>query len=176
MSTALTLARPYARAAVAVARDQQRLPAWSGYLGFAAAIAADEAVRTLLSSPALKADAAIALLAPEGEVDADFIQFLHVLADNGRLPLLPEVAVLFEQARAEAEQVVQVRLTSAVALEASEVEALSAALRRRFGREIALTCAVDPALIGGAIIDAGDEVIDGSLRGKLERLRSTLAQ
>lgn len=176
MSSALTLARPYARAAVAVAREQQRLAAWSGYLGFAAAIAADASVRSLLSSPATSTDAAISLLSPEGQVDAEFTQFLRVLASNGRLPLLPEIAVLFEQARAEAERVVQVTLTSAVALDSAEVDSIATALRRRFGSEIALTQAVDPALIGGAIIDAGDVVIDGSVRGKLERLRNTLVQ
>ncbi|MCX7557679.1 F0F1 ATP synthase subunit delta [Xanthomonadaceae bacterium JHOS43] len=176
MSTALTLARPYARAAVSLAREQQKLPAWSAALGFAAAIAADESVKSLLSSPATGTDAAVALLSPEGDVDAGFTQFLRVLSANGRLPLLPEIAVLFEQARAEAEKVVNVKVTSATALEESEIESLAAALRRRFGSEIALTRAVDPALIGGAVIDAGDVVIDGSVRGKLERLRTALTQ
>lgn len=176
MTAALTLARPYARAAVALAREQQRLPAWSEQLGFAAAIAGDETVRSLLSSPATTADAAVALLSPESGADADFVQFLRVLSANRRLPLLPEIATLFEQARAEAEKVVNVKLTSATALDDAETEALVAALRRRFGREIALTRAVDPTLIGGAVIDAGDVVIDGSVRGKLDRLRTTLAQ
>ena len=176
MTAALTLARPYARAAVALAREQQRLPAWSQQLGFAAAIASDETVRSLLSSPATTADAAIALLSPEGSVDADFVQFLRVLAANRRLPLLPEIATLFEQARAEAEKVVNVTLTSAAVLDDAETQTLIDALRRRFGSEIALTKAVDPALIGGAVIDAGDVVIDGSVRGKLDRLRTALAQ
>lgn len=176
MTAALTLARPYARAAVSLAREQQKLPAWSAALGFAAAIAADDTVKSLLSSPATSTDAAVALLSPESNVDADFVQFLHVLSANGRLPLLPEIAVLFEQARAEAEKVVNVKITSAAVLDDSETATLAAALRRRFGSEIALTKAVDPALIGGAVIDAGDVVIDGSVRGKLERLRTTLAQ
>lgn len=176
MSTALTLARPYARAAVSLAREQGRLSAWSDALGFAATIAADESVASLLTSPSMNADAAIALLSPEGPVDEDFLQFLRVLTANGRLPLLPEIATLFEQARAEAEKVVNVRITSASAMDAEQVETITAALRRRFGSEIALTQAVDPALIGGAIIDAGDVVIDGSVRGKLDRLRTTLAQ
>lgn len=176
MTAALTLARPYARAAVALAREQQRLPAWSQQLGFAAAIASDDSVRALLGSPALTADAAIALLSPENGTDADFVQFLRVLSANRRLPLLPEIAVLFEQARAEAEKVVNVKLTSATALDDTQTQTLIAALRRRFGSEIALTRAVDPTLIGGAVIDAGDVVIDGSVRGKLDRLRTALAQ
>ncbi len=176
MSTALTLARPYARAAVSLAREQQKLPAWSAALGFSAAIAADESVKSLLSSPATSTDAAVTLLLPDNGSDDEFVQFLRVLSSNGRLPLLPEIALLFEQARAEAEKVVNVKITSAVAMDDSETATLAAALRRRFGSDIALTKAVDPALIGGAVIDAGDVVIDGSVRGKLERLRTALAQ
>ncbi len=176
MSTAFTLARPYARAAFTLARDKGRLPAWSDQLGLSAAIAADDAVRPLLASPGMTADAALALLAPPQGEDADFLQFLRILVANGRLPLLPEIAQLFEQARAEAEKVVKVKVTSATAMDAAEVDALSLALRRRFGSEIALSHAVDPTLIGGAIIDAGDVVIDGSVRGRLDRLRSELAQ
>jgi F-type H+-transporting ATPase subunit delta len=176
MSTALTLARPYARAAFALAREQQRLPAWSQQLGFAAAIAGDEAARALLTSPSMNANAAIVLLASDEDMDADFAQFLRVLEANDRLPLLPEIAQIFEQARAEAERVVNVKITSAQALDEAEVATISAALRRRFGTDIALTRAVDASLIGGAVIDAGDVVIDGSLRTKLERLRVALAQ
>lgn len=176
MSTTLTLARPYARAAFSLARDKGRLPGWSAQLGLAAAIAADDAVRPLLASPGMTADAALALLAPPQGDDADFLQFLRVLVANGRLPLLPEIALLFEQARAEAEKVVKVKVTSAAAMGADEVASLSVALRRRFGSEIALSHTVDASLIGGAIIDAGDVVIDGSVRGKLDRLRTALAQ
>ena len=66
-------------------------------------------------------------------------------------------------------------ITAAEALPASEIETLKAALRRRFGREVEVDTAVDPSLIGGVLIDAGDVVIDGSLRGKLERLQAALA-
>lgn len=176
MSTSLTLARPYARAAFSLAREQGRLAAWSEQLGFAAAIASAQSVRALLTSPEMDADAALVLLAPPTDEDADFTRFLRVLVANRRLPLLPEIAQLFEQARAEAEKVVQVKVTSAAVMGEDEVATLSTALRRRFGSEIALTRAVDPTLIGGAVIDAGDVVIDGSVRGKLERLRASLAQ
>jgi len=176
MSTALTLARPYARAAFSLAREQGKLPAWSEQIGLAAAIACDASVRPLLTSPGMTADAALALFAPQRGDDADFLQFLRVLASNGRLPLLPEIAVLFEQARAEAEKVVKVKVTSAAALGGDEIASLSAALRRRFGSEIALSHAVDPALLGGAIIDAGDVVIDGSVRRRSSLPRTALAQ
>ena len=175
MSTALTLARPYARAAVSLAREQGRLQSWSEGLAFAASIAADPVVKSLLTSPAMNADAAITLLSPESGADPEFDRLLRMLMINRRLPLLPEISQLFELARAEAEHVVNVTITSATVMDDSEVDAISSALRRRFGTEVSLTRRVDPDLIGGAIIDAGDVVIDGSLRGKLERLRTTLA-
>ena len=175
MSNALTLARPYARAAFALAREHGRLAPWSNLLGFAASLSADARVANLLAHPGLTLDDALVLLLPDGEVDPNFRQFIGVLADNRRLALLPEITAQFESLRADAERVVQVRVTSAAALDAAEVASLSAALKRRFGADIALTQAVDAALIGGAVIDAGDVVIDGSVRGKLARLETALA-
>src|SRR5690606_40592118 len=87
----------------------------------------------------------------------------------GCLARLPEVAGLYERLRAEANQVVRARITSAAELAPAELEGLVAALRRRFGREVEVETAVDESLIGGAVIDAGDTVIGGSLRGKLQR-------
>lgn len=174
MSQALTLARPYARAAFATAREQGRLPAWSEALAFAAQVAADPRVAGLLLNPELTRDQAVALLAPAG-ADDGFTRFLGLLAEAGRLPLLAEVAGLFEQLRAEADHVVKATVTSAKALSGDELESLRGALKRRFGREVELDAAVDADLIGGAVIDAGDVVIDGSLKGKLARLQTALA-
>ena len=145
MSQALTLARPYARAAFGIARDEGSLAAWSQALGFAATIAADPRVAGLL-------------------------------ADNRRMQLLPEIAGLYEELRNEAERVVKATVTSAAALPDAELEKIRVALRQRFGREVELETAIDESLIGGAVIDAGDVVIDGSLKGKLARLQSMLTQ
>ena len=175
MSQSLTLARPYARAAFAVARDENAFAAWSDALAVAARIASDPQVSTLLLNPELANAQAVALLQPQG-AGGSFVRFLGVLADAGRLPLLPEVAGMYEQLRAEAEQVVHATITSASDLPAGELDALVAAIKRRFGgREVAVKTAVDPALLGGAVIDVGDEVIDGSLKGKLARLQTALA-
>lgn len=173
MSQALTLARPYARAAFAIAREEGRFAPWSEALGFAARVAADPQAGALLIHPQLSQDDAVALLAPDG-ADESFVRFLRLLAENRRLPQLPEIAGLYEELRAEAERVVKATVTSAAELPPGELEALKAALQRRFGREVELDTAVDPALIGGAVIDAGDVVIDGSLKGKLARLESAL--
>ena len=173
MSQAMTLARPYARAAFAVARDASRLPEWSDALGFAARVAADPQVAALLGNPKLTRDDALVLLAPDAAGE-EFSNFLGLLFDNRRLGLLPEIAGLFDELRFEAEHVMRARITSAAPLPADELETLKAALRRRFGREVEVETAVDPALLGGAVIDAGGVVIDGSLKGKLGRLRAAL--
>ena len=175
MSQSLTFARPYARAAFALAQEQARLPAWSQLLGFAAQAVAEPAMAAVLGNPRVTAEQLVELLLPLGEVDPSFRQFLAVLADNRRLALLPEIAALYAQHRAEAERVVKATVTSAQALEPIEVEALRISLKKRFGRDVELATAIDPALIGGAVIDAGDVVIDGSLRTKLARLGAALA-
>jgi F-type H+-transporting ATPase subunit delta len=174
MSQALTLARPYARAAFAIARDERAFADWSQALGFSARVAGDPQVAGLLGDPKLSDDGAVTLLAPEQQ-GASFGRFLQLLADNRRLALLPEIAGLYEELRAEAERVVKATVTSATQLPEPELDTIKAALRRRFGREIEIETAIDESLIGGAVIDAGDVVIDGSLKGKLERLQAALA-
>jgi F-type H+-transporting ATPase subunit delta len=175
MSQSLTFARPYARAAFSLAQEQGRLPAWSSLLGFSATAVSDPAMAPVLGNPRVTADQLVELLMPPGDVDPNFRQFLVVLAANRRLALLPEVAALYAQHRAEAERVVKATVTSAQPLDAIEVEALRISLRKRLGREVELATAVDPALIGGAVIDAGNVVIDGSIRTKLARLGAALA-
>jgi len=174
MSQALTLARPYARAAFSLARDAGSLPAWSDALAFAARVAADPQVAGLLGNPRLTHADAVTLLSPDG-VEASFGRFLALLAENGRLVLLPEIAGLFDELRFDAERVVKATVTSAIALPASELETIKAALAKRFGRAVEIETAVDASLIGGAVIDAGDVVIDGSLKGKLGRLETALS-
>ena len=174
MSQALTLARPYARAAFAIARDANALPAWSDALAFAARVAADPSVAALLGNPGLTQADATTLLAPDG-ADALFGNFLGLLFENRRLSLLPEITGQFDELRFEAERVVKAKVTSAVALPAAELATIKAALAKRFGREVEVETAVDESLIGGAVIDAGDVVIDGSLKGKLGRLQAALA-
>ena len=174
MSQALTLARPYARAAFSLARDAGTLPAWSQALAFAARVAADPQVAAVLGHPKLSAADAVALLAPDGAGEA-FGNFLGLLFDNRRLSLLPAIAGPYDELRSEAERVVKAKVTSAVILPLVEMGKIEDALRRRFGRDVEIETAIDESLIGGAVIDAGDVVIDGSIRGKLERLQTALA-
>ncbi len=175
MSQSLTLARPYARAAFAIAREAGAAAQWSDALVFSARIAADPQVQSLLGHPRLSRADAVALLLPDGVSEA-FGNFLAVLADNRRLALLPDIAGLYAELRAEAERIVKAKVTSATTLPAAELDTIKAALKRRFGRDVDVETAVDAELIGGAVIDAGDVVIDGSLRSKLARLQTALAQ
>ena len=174
MSSAATLARPYARAAFLVARDQQALPAWSAALAFAAQAASTPAVASLFGHPRVQAQELVELLAAPSSSE-DQLRFLNVLAENGRLPLLVEIRAQFEALRAAAERVVPVQVRSAAALSEAEVDALKASLKKRFGAEVSLSLEVDADLLGGAVISAGDVVIDGSVRGKLKRMERALA-
>ena len=174
MSQALTLARPYARAAFAIARDEGKFAPWSDALAFSARVAADPRVSALLSNPQLSRGDAVALLTPDATSET-YGRFLTLLAEGRRLQQLPEISGLFEQLRAEAEHVVKATVTSAAELSGEELDKIKAALRKRFGREVEVSTAVDASLIGGAVIDAGDVVIDGSLKGKLSRLQTALA-
>jgi F-type H+-transporting ATPase subunit delta len=175
MSQSLTIARPYARAAFSIAREHGRLAQWSSQLAFAARAVAEPVVHSVLGDPRLDPQSLVDVLLPPGELDPTFRQFLSVLAEGRRLEALPEISGLFDAQRAEDERVVKATITSATVLDANEVAKLRDALRKRFGREVEVTTAVDASLIGGAVIDAGDVVIDGSLRTKLARLGAALA-
>jgi len=176
MSNTLTLARPYARAAFSLARDHGRLAQWSSLLTFASTVSADPRVHAIIGHPSLVTDEVMDLLLPPGDSDPNFRQFLRLLAENRRLGLLVDVAGIYEQLRNDEERVLRVTLASAVPMDDAEAARIVESLKRRFGKDVAMTRTVDPELIGGAIINAGDVVIDGSLRSKLRRLETTLAQ
>jgi F-type H+-transporting ATPase subunit delta len=183
MSSVTTLARPYAKAAFALAQDEGELARWEEMLGVTAAIVEHEAMADLLDSPHVSDTEAVRMIADtaRGATDEDLLNerfrgFLSVLADNGRLALLPAITGLYRELRAEAEKRLRVRVVSAIALDDAQSSHLQEALAQRFDREIELENEIDPKVIGGAVIYAGDEVIDGSLRGRLQKLSSSLAR
>ncbi len=177
MAQAITLARPYARAAFELARAAGALDEWSDALAFSAAIAKDPQVAGFGNDPRVRPAQMAALHLPQGmAADSPFGQFLAELAEHRRMALLPEVAELFESYKREAESQLLVKVTSAMALDADQTEQLKASLKRRFKREIELETQVDASLLGGVVIDTGSEVIDGSARGRLEKLAGALAQ
>ncbi len=177
MSGNRTFARPYARAAFELARGAEALAGWHERLTFSAAVAAAPQFRAVHGNPKVGEGALVALLLPEGEPsDSAFASFLRTLATNRRVALLPEIADLFGELRREQEGVVRVVVRTATPLEAATADAMRVALERRFGRKVDLETALDPSVIGGAVIDAGDVVIDGSVRGRLARLQQALAK
>jgi F-type H+-transporting ATPase subunit delta len=179
MAENITLARPYARAAFELAQDKGALEAWSKTLKLLAELSGDASVQALLSSPkatpALRAAIFAELCARSGEaLDAFQGNFVKLLAENRRLPLLSEIAADFETLRAEAENVLEVELRAARPVDAAEQARISAALTAKLKHRITLKYVEDKSLIGGAVIQAGDLVIDGSVRGKLGRLAAAL--
>ncbi|MYL23646.1 F0F1 ATP synthase subunit delta [Vreelandella massiliensis] len=176
MAELLTVARPYAKAAFEYARDHDALDAWSYALGFLGYAVADDKVRYLLGSPKIENEKKVSLLAgmlPEKQ-DETFERFLQNLANQGRLVALKAIAEQFEHLRAEHEQRIDVTVTSAFKLDSKQKTKLANALKKRLNREISITTQVDKALIGGVILRAGDTVIDGSVRGRLNRLSEAL--
>lgn len=176
MAEALTIARPYAQAAFLYANEQSALAEWSDMLGLLAAVASDTAMQDVIDSPHMtESQLADLFIGVGGErIDDACANFVRILAENRRLGLLQEISILFEVKRREAEGAVQAELVSAFPASDAQQAEVIASLRKRLGREVTLTCSTDKSLLGGAIIRAGDLVIDGSVRGKLERLGNTL--
>lgn len=176
MSELSTLARPYAEAVFRLAQGEGDLAGWSERLAALSTIAADPQMVRLIADPAVDAAQAAALIvevagAGLGERATNFVQ---VLAENDRLALLPEIAARFEELRAEAEGTLEATITSAQPLTPPQVDELVGALKAKFERAVTARVAVDPDLIGGAVIAIGDQVMDGSVKGRLERMAFAL--
>jgi F-type H+-transporting ATPase subunit delta len=172
MADRITIARPYAKAAFAAAQASARLGEWSTALDRAAEAAADPRLKALIGSPKVTpAQLAALVIELAGKaVDDPLRNFIKTLAANRRLGHLPEITQLFRRLKDEAEGTVDVSVTSAAPLAQAEHDTLAASLARRFGRKVRVHSSVDPQLIGGAVVRAGDLTIDGSIKSKLERL------
>jgi F-type H+-transporting ATPase subunit delta len=175
MTQPLTIARPYARAAYEIAAADGSQNAWAEKLAFAAQVAAEPQVTALFGDPRVPVHALVSLFLRADEAAGSvFKRFLEVLADNRRLRELPEIAALFVHMKREAENVLKVRVRSAVPMDDTEAERLVQALKQRFRSDIELERSVDPSMLGGAVIDAGETVIDGSLKTRLAKLENAL--
>ena len=182
MAELATTARPYARAAFACAGDARLRVEWGALLERAAAAVRDPQVQPLIGNPRVANAALVDLLmevatagqAPAAAQALELRNFLQLLADNRRLRLLPEIAAQFSALRSEAERIADVEVISASPLSGDESKKLQAALERRLGRAVRLHPQIDKALIGGAIVRYGDFVVDGSLRGRIERLGAAM--
>jgi F-type H+-transporting ATPase subunit delta len=172
MADRLTIARPYARAAFAEARADQRLGPWSEALHIAAQVVKDPRVQRLLGNPHVTPEQLAGLvsgIAGSG-IGAHGENFVRTLAANRRLAYLPEISAIFDRLKDAADGVADVTVSSAATLDDTQRRKLGAALEKRLGRRVRLHCEIDPALIGGAVLRSGDLVIDGSLRARLDRI------
>lgn len=180
-----TIARPYARAAFEVAKAENSLDELSGSLNVAKALLADGSVAKFLANPSLSDDQRLAfikeLFAKADGESSMFAggnkhgeNFLKLLLEYGRIDVLPEIAEHFDALKAQVENTVDVTVTSAAELGDAQRNAIAAALKERLGRDINLSTDIDANLIGGAVIRAGDVVIDGSVRARLEGLSNAL--
>ena len=176
MAELTTLARPYAKAVFAEAQEKNALDAWSDDLAILAAFAADADMAKVLVHPSLTAEQqAQALTDVCGDKLKDAAKNLvAVLAENKRLPLLPEIAALYEELKAQLQNTVDVVVTSAQELSSDQADKPAQALKAKLNCDVRLTSEVDESLIGGAIIRAGDLVIDGSITGKLSKLAEAM--
>jgi F-type H+-transporting ATPase subunit delta len=176
MAEAITIARPYANAVFALAQEKGELTAWSDLLAVLAQAVSEPEMQSIINSPAVSDEQAVSVLTDiAGDaVTPEVKNFLSLLAENDRLVLLADISLLFEELKAEAEKSMVADVVAARDLSAEQADKISAALKTRLGRDVTLNVSVDESLLGGAIIRAGDLVIDGSALGKLNRLASAI--
>jgi len=179
-----TIARPYARAAFELAQENDRLDHWADAFEVAGDLLADGQAAKFLANPSLSDPQRLEFLtglmnAAGGAAvftgsDTQGTNFLKLLLENGRVDVMPEIAEHFDALKAAVENTVDVTVTSAAKMSEEQQASIAAALQQRLGRKVNLTTETDENLIGGAVIRAGDVVIDGSLRARLEGLSNTL--
>lgn len=176
MAELTTLARPYAKAVFAEAQEKGALDAWSADLALLAACVAEEQLAAVLQHPSLTAkQQAQTLIDVCGDkLNEAAKNLVTVLAENKRLMLLAEVSALYEEMKAQLQNTVDVVVTSAFPLSNEQSDKLAQALKARLQCDVRMTSEIDESLIGGAIIRAGDLVIDGSVTGKLSKLAEAM--
>ncbi len=170
-----TLARPYAVAVFRLASETSSLQRWGDMLAYYAIAVADKNLIFALGDPSMTGEQIDALLVSLLEDINDQEQALiSILRENGKLLLLPEISALFNELRASAEGTIDASVVSAFALDEAQISKLSKMLKKELDRDVNIKASVDPSIIGGVIIRAGDTVIDGSVAGSLKDLTSYL--
>ncbi len=176
MAERTTLARPYAAAAFKQAVVEDQLDNWSEMVAFLKAVSGDRSMVGVLADPRVTAErkAELLLAIGNGHLSKTGENFVRVLAANGRLGLLPEICELFSAQMSAHVGRTQVEIIAAFKVSAKFRQMITGAMANRLGREVELAVSEDESLLGGAIIRAGDLVIDASLRGRLTALETSL--
>ena len=172
MAEKSTIARPYAEAVFALAKEQSQLKQWSDTLNAAAIVATNADMQAMISNTNVdKAQLANLILDVCGsKFSAEGKNLVKLLAENRRLPMLDEIAAQYEELRAEEEKTIDAEVVAPFEVSAAQQKQIAEKLKARLGREVTLSCRVEPTLLGGAIIKAGDLVIDGSTKGQIQKL------
>jgi F-type H+-transporting ATPase subunit delta len=176
MAELSTLARPYAKAAFEYARENGQLSQWAEQLATAAAVVADSGMQAALNDPSLTAEQQARILTDVcgDALSAPMRNFVAVLAGNKRLALLPEIHLLYAQFKANREKTIDVEVISAFDLADTARDRLAEVLGKKLERQVKVRTATDRNLLGGVLIRAGDLVIDGSVRGRLNKLAAAM--
>jgi F-type H+-transporting ATPase subunit delta len=180
MSDFETSARPYARAVFELATEEGQLQQWQDRLRLAAVIAADTDMLAMFELPSMLASEqaelflSVASESAKADINDDFKNLVALLAENGRLAIFSAIATVFETLKQEAEGRIEVLIRSAKELTAEQQEKISKSLGERLGKEISISTEIDESLIAGAVITAGDLVIDGSASGRMDKLSTAL--
>jgi F-type H+-transporting ATPase subunit delta len=171
-----TAARRYAEAAFEVAMRDGTLEAWRSELDVAAGIVSDERALQVLANPAIPADKRASVLEDVlgRNVSRPVLNLIQLMLRRGRIEMLPRVAAEFRRLDDDRQGITHATAISAAPLEPDEIRALTARLEQSTGGRIELDVQVDPSLLGGIVVRVGDRLIDGSVRGRLERLRNQL--
>ena len=177
MAEASTIARPYAQAVFDLATGAKKLSEWSKQLGSISAIVNDEQISGLITNPSVESPQLVDLIISiaKDNLDQEGKNFVKVLAENDRLIVISEIATIFDDLKDEAEKTVQAEVVTAFELNDDQKSSLQAALKKRLGCEVEISSRVDESLLGGAVIRAGDMIIDGSVTAQLDRLTSELS-
>lgn len=177
MADFTTAARPYAKAVFELAQENGQFDDWSGRLAFWSALVSSPEMSQRLEAPGLThQDRAGMIETVAGdEMDDNSRNFIRLLSENNRLGLIPDMQGIYEELRAEAEGEIEATVTSAFELTESQSQRIIDALSKRLDRKVRLVTTIDKDLIGGAIIRAGDLVIDGSLKGRVENMERAVA-
>jgi F-type H+-transporting ATPase subunit delta len=178
MADFTTVARPYASAVYKLAHETSSLEAWSNALSLLAAVVSDASMLKVLDNPELgkhkKGEMLIHVLSDK--LNEQQQNLVKLMAENGRLKAFADVAEQFEVYRAEAEGKIDAEVISAYELSSEQEKNIIAMLKKKLGREVTLTTSIDESLIGGVLIKAGDTIIDGSMKSRLEALALTMGR
>ena len=176
MSELATLARPYAAAVFKRAKEAKATAKWSQSLAFMSAVMKDEEISVVVDNPKVNSSKLTALMLDicQEQVDEEGANFLKLLVQNKRLSLVPYIAKIFEEYKAEDEGYVEVEVTTAYAFSKEEKQNFASKLEKSLGKKVHMNVSVDKSLIGGVLVRAGDRVIDGSIRGQLLHMQKAL--